>query len=461
MQRRYLTAFVVTIGILLAAIVPRGALAQDPPPPRLPSRTEPYGLTMRAGALPESDARKEYVAFDEVIRSAGALWLRIHFAEFQLGAGSYVRLTGLKDGGQQRLYAADMANWSNFSAHFNGDAVRVELVVAPGDDDVSAQVDQLIVGERQAEPDTICGAIDDRVPSTERRVARLPATGCTAWPVANGTFLTAGHCVDLDPDQGGPMLPDGVVDLPAGAVVEFNVPASNADGSIVFADPNDQFPIDLTGIRWRFVGAGQGLGKDWAVFRVQRNVNTGAAPHVRQGFWRMTRENPTTIDNTIRIEGYGTDTTPATRNQTLQTHSGPYVSESSSGADIWHNYRADTMPANSGSPIIWLNNTIGIHTTGGCQATGTGSNSGTSFENDQLENAIHDFPGPNVVYVDMLGPGFPGNGRIFEPYRNLGEGIAAASPNATISIVSGFYVVPRIINKRVTLTAPVGTVYIR
>ncbi len=51
--------------------------------------------------------------------------------------------------------------------------------------------------------------------------------------ISNGRFLTAGHCVDFDPDQGGPLLPDGILDL--SGVVEFNVPASLPNGTTVAA----------------------------------------------------------------------------------------------------------------------------------------------------------------------------------------------------------------------------------
>jgi hypothetical protein len=290
--------------------------------------------------------------------------------------------------------------------------------------------------------------------------------GCTAYLASNGTVLTAGHCADWDPDSTGPLLPDGVLDL--WGVVEFNVPASQADGTPVAAAPNDQYPIDLSNVVWNFDGSGQGLGKDWAIFACLPNSNTGLLPHQAQGaFFRMTREAPPT-DHDIRVTGYGIDSDPPGstgdknfQNVTLQTDAGSYVGERNSGANVWHEYVVDTRRASSGSPIIWRNYgfAIGIHTNGGCAPPDFGNN-GTSFEHDPLENALQDFPGANTRYVDPVSMAPTQDGTIFQPYATILQAVNGTPTGGQISIVAGPYDEQITIDQAVTLIAPVGTVTI-
>ncbi len=417
------------------------AFAAPPIPPR---HTEPY--TLHTG-LHQSVIAGETTAFRDVISSPGAAWLRIHIADYSLGANSYVTFTSLDDGGVQRLDARSMVQWSKSSAGFNGDAVEVELRVAPGDEGVFIEIAALTVGEWINPPDgggvaSICDAGDDRVDSSDSRVGRLYFGGCTAWLASNGALLTAGHCVDFDIDDPpggcGPLLPDGILDL--NGVVEFNIPLSQNNGNIVAANPNDQYPIDLTSVSWRFDGCGQGLGKDYAVFGVNPNSNTGLTAHDAQGFFRMTRDKPA-VDDTVRVTGCGVDSDTPTRNLTLQTDTGTYEGESSNGANFWHSHRVDTEGANSGSPIIWSANglTIGIHTNAGC-TSGGGSNSGTSFEHTALETALENFPGANTVFVDRGHP-LPvlEDGTIFRPFDTMPEGIALVPNGGILSIVEGTY----------------------
>jgi hypothetical protein len=226
-------------------------------------------------------------------------------------------------------------------------------------------------------------------------------------------------------------------------------------------------------VDWNFDGAGQGLGKDWAVFSVNRNANTRRLPQYAQGpgaFFRLTREAPSSGDY-LRVTGFGRDDTPPESenwnadNQVQQTDDGPYQGESSSGADFWHRHRVNTRVVNSGSPMIWEDTGfgIGIHTNAGCTDTG-GSNSGTSFEHNPLETALDDFPGANTVYVDNFG-GWDDivtteNGTIFRPYDMVIEGRDNVPVNGVVSIVAGTYTETLTISKAMTLVAPVGVVTI-
>jgi hypothetical protein len=153
----------------------------------------------------------------------------------------------------------------------------------------------------------------------------------------------------------------------------------------------------------------------------------------------------------VRVTGYGVDgpapgfgADPDHRNadnQTLQTHAGPYHSEVfQSSTDIFHEYRADTMGGNSGSPIILNDNltAIGIHTHGGCPSY---YNKGTSFEHNTLENAINSFPGNNVRYVDFVHPVSTANanGNVLRPYKTVTDAVNAVPSGGIVSIVPGSY----------------------
>jgi len=426
----------------------------------------------------------------------GIPWLRLYFGECNLGENSYLVVTSDLDGSEQTINAAELANWGNTSAYFNGDTVTVELVIAPGDDDIFYTVDSMVVGEwaegddSDGQTESICGTTDNRVASTDNRGGRLRPMGCTAWLISNDSVLTAGHCVDADPDSVpgncGPLLPDGVIDMNNTWVVEFNVPASLANGTIVVSAAADQYAVDVTGAQWRYDGCGQGIGKDWAVFQVFDNATTNTDPHIRFGFHRVTDANPA-VNNTMRITGFGTDNLPPgttgnrnVQNQTNQTHTGPYVDQiaGNNAADLIHRYVVDTTGGNSGSPIIWTTTnpdfTIGIHTNAGCggtDASPTGANQGTSFEVNALETAIAQFPaGTGEEYVDTINYPLDGatleNGTIFRPWNAVSEGVTGVPSNGQLLIVEGTYVIPANINmgtdgKAFTVVAPVGTVTIR
>jgi hypothetical protein len=445
-----------TIGTNSARARPKSEYAQKQQDSR-PYHKQPYVAELGSR---DSLTAKSDLPLRKVVQAENAPWLRLHISDYNLGEKSYLTITSLQDGGRQRLDAGTLPQWLNATAFFNGDAVEVELHVAPGEAGVFVRLAELTVGEwvgsqKPATPESLCGD-DNRVASTDRRVGRI--NGCTAWLVSNGALLTAGHCADFDPDDGGPMVPDGILDL--AGVVEFNVPASRTDGTPVMANPNDQYPIDRNRVAWRFDGDGQGFGKDWAVFACRPNANTGLLPHQAQGaFFRMTRDAPAE-GNTIRVTGCGLDN--GTQNRTLQTDTGPYRGESSSGANFWHKYQVDTARASSGSPIIRESNglAIGIHTNAGCRDDGGGSNAGTSFEHNLLENALQNFPGANTVYVDRGLAVTPRNGAIFQPFSTAANGISAVASGGIVSIVTGSYNETMTITKAMTLIAPVGTVKI-
>lgn len=438
-------------------------------------------------------AERTTVAFEDVISSPGAAWVRLHISDYNLGDESFIIIRSQFDGGEQRLDASSLSLWQNATAVFNGDAVEVELHAAPGETGLFVNFDEILSGDpTEIGPMTICGASDNRVASTDNRVGRLFFGGCTAWYITNGAFLTAGHCADFDP--AGPGLPDGVLDL--SGVVEFNIPQSSATGAPLAANPNDQYPILVSTVVWNFDGVNS-IGEDWAVFEVGPNSTTNLMPWEAYNLigWRPSRENPD-ADDTIRVTGCGVDNTPAgpggagapccTRDSmgnctfdcnsnhfTLQREDGPFDQQvMDSFNDISLEYSVDTMGGNSGSPVIWLSTSpdvaIGIHTNGGC-TSGGGANSGTAFEVDALEIAVRNVTSSAAKFVDA---GHPyavslGNGTIYRPYDTITEGLVNVVNGGIVSIVAGTYgsgvgstILAGTDGKAFVIEAPVGSVVI-
>jgi V8-like Glu-specific endopeptidase len=420
--------------------------------------------------------------FSTFVQSLDAPWLQIQFGSTNLGNSSYLKLTSSSDGAVQQLDAATLALWHNQSAMFKGDAVKIELFAAPEDKDVFFEVQSLMVGEwvggvplrssrpavgtwqsstpRQLDttrynPDSVCAVNDDRVASSDPAVGRIVPVGCTGWVISNGAFLTAGHCFTTDMTS-----------------IQFNVPASNADGTINPPPPNDQYPIDRSNVSW----ANNGNGDDWTVFRVTRNTTTTLTPPLAyDGFYRI---RPNDQPATVRVTGYGLDgpapcfgeprqpgcnsTSPPLNadNQTQQTATGP--GQGRTGDHFQHS--VDTEGGNSGSPVrypdMWT--AVAIHTHGISAGTCiTSFNGGTAFTNAALVAAINTFPGNNVRYVDQ---GYPAwnteDGTVFRPFDLLAEGINSVTAGGIVSVVKGNYNEPMTINKNIILEAPVGTVVI-
>lgn len=460
-------------GVLALLMTHSSATAQS-----APARIHHKDLNVASGAYDgrpgaiEGEMENE-IAFFHVFTQEHAPWMRLHLSDFNLGNGSYIILRSLRDGGQQRLDSISIEDWQHATAIFNGDSVMLELHVAPQDKNVFVTFDQAIYGDPEPNDGgiaTACGA-DNRVNSGDNRVGRLYFGGCTAWRTTSGVFLTAGHCVDFDPDDSGPAVPNGVLDL--SGVVEFNVPASNSNGSTNAADPDDQYPILTNNVAWQFAGEGNNsVGTDWAAFKVGPNSNTGLTPAQAYGLpFRLTRETPAG-GATTRITGFGSD--GGVKNFTNQTSTGPFDSEDVINANqVQLHYQVDTEGGNSGSPVIWesLNLAFGIHTNAGCQSDGGGYNSGTSMEQDVLETWISvvaaapfGVAGANIRYVDVNHPlRVAESGTPYRPYSTFNLGASGVPNGGIVSIVAGTYSSTGTYgtgNKAMLLIAPVGTVTI-
>jgi V8-like Glu-specific endopeptidase len=447
------------IACLLATwVIPWTASVAGAQPAPIPHYRLPYLAASGECSAPAGEVAPVAVAVHTVAQPDAA-WLQLHFdASTNLGTNSYLTITSMRDGAQQRFNSQTLRDWSYHSAFFNGEVLEVTLHVAPGEQGVSFQIRELTVGmyvsavPSEPVPESLCFSQaddqDDRTASTDPRTGRIVPVGCTGWIVSNGAYLTAGHCTGF-----------GMQTL------EFNVPASLSDGTIQHPGPEDQYPITA-------VTDTQQLseGQDYAVFQCGPNANTGLLPvQAQNAFYRMSRDDSPA---TVRVTGYGVDDTPEgttggrnAQNQTEQTHAGPFVAEVNQAADdVYLTYQVDTTGGNSGSPVM-IDGTItalAIHTNGRCDNPAYYYNLGTGFENDDLEAGIATFPGPVVRYVDKGHPHAAslGNGTVFRPYTTVGAGVTSVPAGGIVSIVTGSYNETMTITKALTLSAPVGTVVI-
>jgi V8-like Glu-specific endopeptidase len=330
---------------------------------------------------PAVDAGSPQVVFAADVHIPGATWLRLNFDEATLsgdagaGSGSYLVVTSVLDGASQRLDAASVRDWNYTSAYFNGDTVIVEMYAYPATGPSRLVMSEVTAGEPQ--PESICGTTDDRLPSNDARQGRLVPIGCTAWLIERGDcgnrFLTAGHCI---------------ANSTSNAVVQFNVPFSNANGSLNHPPPQHQYSVPAGQIQ---SNGGAGVGNDYATFFSAVNGNTGLTPRQAQGggAYRLAAAAPPAAGQ-VRIAGYGvrdgSAPIPFEWNQIQKIHAGPYTDKS--GTSI--RYTVDTTGGNSGSPVVDTATglAIGIHTHGGCTSTG-GSNAGTAIEIAGLQNFLN------------------------------------------------------------------------
>ncbi|MFO1338100.1 MAG: trypsin-like serine protease [Burkholderiaceae bacterium] len=341
---------------LAAAMLPLGAGAQP-----VPLAHDSHDYSFRTA--PGLQARQAGVAASHDVRVEGADWLRLQFSQVKLPAGVSLRLTSLQDGAQQHLNAKTLAQWQNTSAYFNGPALRVELLAARAGRVGEFGIAKVLAGKSQEKGESQCGATDDRVASDVPDRARLLDIGCTANLMAKGCFITAGHCLS------SPSLVD---------VVEFNVPLSNPDGSLVHPAPKDQYAP--TAVR-KFKDGG--IGNDWGVFTVFPNSETGLTPLQAQGKGLKLAKTVPAVGDEVRIHGYGVDTGAA--NQTQQLSVGPVDSVDTGTTTL--RYRADTEGGNSGSAVLAGGRVVAIHTHAGCTAKG-GANQGTLFTHPDFQKGF-------------------------------------------------------------------------
>lgn len=310
-------------------------------------------------------------AFRTVVSVPGAAWIRLAFDEVVLGeaapggAPTALVLTSLRDGAVQHHRAETLAQWGNTSAYFNGDSVRVEVAAGPGAAPSRVVIATAQAGSVQVGGFGICGD-DDREPSGDPRVCRTAPNGCTAFMISDyaNCMLTAGHC-NLN-----------------FALVEFNVPPSNPDGTINHPGPQDQYAVDQSSIQVGFTG----IGNDWCYFGCFPNTETGLRPFEVQGAaLELAAVPPPPAGQAARVTGYGLDPGDLGWSQAQQASAGPYVAFFGTTVQVL----ADSLSGGSGSPIVdeTSGKAFGILTNGGCIGN-AGANSGTASSHGVLKAAL-------------------------------------------------------------------------
>lgn len=330
------------LGTLLCCFLSFTATAQQ----ELARHYKKYDLTLQSKGIQKNDTQ-EPVSY--TISEKEASWLRLFFDNINLGKKSSITITSNLDGASQVLTASTIKTWKNTSAYFNGNSVTITLNTAPGEKAVGLKIVEVGIGDLKATTKSQCGSQDNRTDSNDAAIGRIVPIGCTGWIITNGKIVTAGHCTGS-----------------RAQVLEFNVPKSNPNGSIIHPGPEDQYPIGS--FITNYVRGDPTT--DWAVGTLGVNSQTGLTAIDAQGkSFNVVQRSP---GNTIRITGFGTDT--GIDNQTQQTHTGPTVEASSTLV----RYQTDTEGGNSGSPIVdeASGNAVGVHAYGGCRTSGTGNNYG-------------------------------------------------------------------------------------
>jgi len=110
-----------------------------------PSQSHEVTYLINSG-VHENSTNEEIVAFSELVQVPEASSLRLHVSEHNLGRASYILFVSLEDDEEQQLNATTLLEWNNSTAFFNGDKVRVELHVAPGDKGIFFKIEKITAG---------------------------------------------------------------------------------------------------------------------------------------------------------------------------------------------------------------------------------------------------------------------------------------------------------------------------
>ncbi|MAG57668.1 MAG: hypothetical protein CMJ83_15365 [Planctomycetes bacterium] len=313
------------------------------------------------------------VAWSQTVRVPGTSSIQVCLASYDLPTDDdAIIITSLADGERQVLDRLRLQQWRCRSAWFNGDAIRIELRLAPGSTG-HVRVDEVAAwGAAPGGGDSGCpGGNDPRVLSYDPRVCRLVqfangiGGGCTGFLIdAASTFLSAGHCTNPAPE----FL----------MVAEFNVPLSSASGTVNHPPVRDQYPVDTASIEFE----DNDPGDDWAVARLHPN-SSGERAAARHGWFDLTTQY-TPQPFGVELLGYGSDDTPNTHYAVQQRSTG--AGEMLGELIVHYAYSEGGC---SGGPIVntQTGRAVGIHTHCSTSFLGT-SRKGTSVLAGDLRDAI-------------------------------------------------------------------------
>ncbi|MEM1134715.1 MAG: T9SS type A sorting domain-containing protein [Bacteroidota bacterium] len=446
------------------------------------------------------------------IQQPNASSVRLYFEKVQMGERSYLLLEGI-DGAMQKLDATALKNWHNSSAYFNGGEVKISVYQAPGDS-VTFKVKDVKISERKPKQENSLveeittksemqsGDAEDiafgEKPAYAAAVGRL-TDGVTAqgtgWIAPNGAIITDYNGIIIHDKwvEGGQIMAYKTFDM-----IEFNVPLSDPDGTINHPSPEYQFPLNTENFITRLIqGKGNvdelpdailieapvynpddGLFEDivtvstysgYMIYEAIPN-SSGKLPGEKIGEYFQVNTYPT--GENIQGErfdlfhfGLHTSSQPD-KNKTLQLLKVEAVNPN----DVLHKVndkdrfltyeKAPPFPNSfwrttmEGAPITYegTNVALGIHSDGFFVAPSLG----IGFRDNLLLDDLSDFFSSSMTYVDQASLWDTSNGEIDKPYKTVAEGIQAVPENKILSIAKGYYNEILILDKPITLQAPVG-----
>jgi hypothetical protein len=431
------------------------------------------------------------------INAPSSAFLRLFLEGTRLGNESYILLEGT-DGAKQQLRNQDLVNWNFSSAYFNGDRVKISLYSAKG------EKNQVVVrGIKASDTDAQNSLIkvsggkttlssQSAVSTSNIDYSLLPHAAAvgrftngsnsygTGWIAANGAIVTSKR------------IAYDYVLMGDYDIIEFNVPSSDAYGSVRHPGPEDQYPINQS--KWvqdivtfdfkrkhHFdINKEDDYGDwhtTWAIVEALPN-STGLRPGERQQQYFQVAANPGSFtieaQNNIFVDvfHYGEITTDLVygdqyrvlkRHVTTLRSPEEYLDLGGRDRDDFVLYSLDNgditlSDSDAGAPITYnqFNIAIGVHNDFFRWAPAVG----VGFRNDDLMNSLNDFLDTDMTYVDQSSFVESGTGAIDKPYLSIVEGIEHAEISGVVNIAKGSYGETMTIEKAVTLTAPVGKVII-
>ena len=237
----------------------------------------------------------------------------------------------------------------------------------------------LFISISYANEKSICGKTDDRTLSFENEIGRSSKLqkeiGCTATLIGPSCVISAGHCL-------------GSIEK-----VSFNIPSSEQ------SSPTPANEVDIYFQDKSFLEYEDGVpGKDWVVFRLQKNKITNRYPGEVQGYLKVDyTKNAVKVGDIVRVSGYGFSLDNPIKSFAQQSDQGSVQTIGGSlftAAKI--GYRVDTSRGTSGSSIINTNSNmiVGVHSRSACRVSSgrgvkKGYNEGTLIsKNKKFRNAI-------------------------------------------------------------------------
>jgi V8-like Glu-specific endopeptidase len=360
-----------------------------------------YGF--KVGLLSESDeVSPSLIAYD--VHQEGARWIKLRFDEGEFGPHDTVTVSSARAGNSYTMTRDNLQEWNWYSPILYGtDTVRVQIQVSEFDPPrpIETYIEAVLSGtsaapepypeetegrseqdppEQQGSDEELACGEDTREPAESSAVARVMPARCAAFMLEGGLFLSAGHCFRDNRDI---------------QQIEFNVPSSTIDGAPMDPDEADVYPVLVGSIRCSDCDS-ENLkhGRDWAVFAVGQNIQSGLKPDdAQKSDLRVAEASGARVG--AALLGYGWDGDPMTASYTLQGAKGTVVDVLDLSADdVEIRHIIDAEGGNSGSPLLRVtdeiatNEVVGIHTGGRCDPPNSVPNSATAIWNQALKEAI-------------------------------------------------------------------------